>query len=74
MACRILVLRPRVKPVPRALEVQSLNLWTAREVPNLSLLMTDHNHRCYLNPSLFITMPQNLPYYHYLFLPVQQRW
>ena len=38
MACRILVPRPGIEPVPPAVEVQSLNHWTAREVlakPNL---------------------------------------
>ena len=33
MACRILVPRPGIKPLPPALEAQSLNHWTAREVP-----------------------------------------
>ena len=28
----ILVLRPRIEPAPPAVEVQSLNHWTAREV------------------------------------------
>ena len=32
-ACRILVPRPGIEPVPPALEVWSLNHWTAREVP-----------------------------------------
>ena len=36
-ACRILVPWPGIKPVPYALEVQSLNHWTAREVPRIVL-------------------------------------
>ena len=32
-ACRILVPRPGIKPVPPAVETWSLNHWTAREVP-----------------------------------------
>ena len=33
VACGILVPRPGIKPVPHAVEVQSLNHWTTREVP-----------------------------------------
>ena len=33
-ACEILVPRPGIKPVPLAVEVWSLNHWTAREFPN----------------------------------------
>ena len=33
MACGILVPRPGIEPAPPALEVWSLNHWTAREVP-----------------------------------------
>ena len=32
VACGILVLRPGIEPAPPALEVQSPNHWTAREV------------------------------------------
>ena len=32
MACRILVPRPGIEPVPPAVEAGSLNHWTAREV------------------------------------------
>ena len=32
-AHRILVSQPGIKPMPHALEVQSPNHWTAREVP-----------------------------------------
>ena len=32
-ACRILVPQPGIEPVPPALEMQSLNHWTTREVP-----------------------------------------
>ena len=34
-ACGILAPWPEIKPIPPALEAQSLNHWTAREVPNL---------------------------------------
>ena len=33
MACGISVPQPGIEPVPPELEVQSLNPWTAREVP-----------------------------------------
>ena len=33
VACGILVLQPEIEPVPPAVEVWSLNHWTAREVP-----------------------------------------
>ena len=36
MACRILVPRRGIKPVPPAVEAQSLNHWTSREVPKLA--------------------------------------
>ena len=32
-ACRILVPWPGIEPLPSAVEVQNLNHWTAREVP-----------------------------------------
>ena len=35
-ACGILVPQPGIEPVPPALEAQSLNHWTAREVPIVS--------------------------------------
>ena len=35
MVCGVLVLRPEIKPTPFALEVQSLNHWTAREIPEM---------------------------------------
>ena len=35
MACRIFVLQPVIEPVPHALEVQSLNHWTTREVSEI---------------------------------------
>ena len=34
-ACRILVPWPGIEPMPPAVEAQSLNHWTAREVPDL---------------------------------------
>ena len=37
-ACRILVPRPGIKPGPPAVEAQSLNHWTAREVPIVGIL------------------------------------
>ena len=33
MAGGLLILRPGIEPMPHALEAQSLNHWTAREVP-----------------------------------------
>ena len=35
MACGIVVPRPGIEPTPLAVEAQSLNHWTAREVPDL---------------------------------------
>ena len=37
-ACKILVPQPRMQSAPPAVEAQSLNHWTAREVPPWSLL------------------------------------
>ena len=45
MACGILVPRPGIEPSPPALEAQSVNHWTAREVPIfhfLTLLYEDN--------------------------------
>ena len=48
VACRILVPQPGIKSVPPTMEVQSLNHWTAREVPwefpFLSLIPTHINY------------------------------
>ena len=38
-ACGILVPGPRIEPVPSAVEAQSPNHWTSREVPPLTLLI-----------------------------------
>ena len=38
VVCGVTVLWPGIKPGPPALEVQRLNHWTAREVPNLETL------------------------------------
>ena len=35
--CGILVPRPGITPAPPALEAQSLNYWTAREVPTITV-------------------------------------
>ena len=43
MACGILVPRPDMETVPPAVEAQSLNQWTAREVPGI----------CFFLPSFF---------------------
>ena len=40
-AYRILVTRPGIKPGPSAVKVRSPNHWTAREVPNSSVLVSD---------------------------------
>jgi len=37
VACRILVPQPGIEPLLPALEVWSLNHWTAREVPKFNL-------------------------------------
>ena len=37
-ACGISVPRPGIEPVPPAVEAQTLNHWTAREVPNVTVL------------------------------------
>ena len=41
MACGILVAGPGIKPAPPAVEAQSLNPWTTREVPNPPFLTID---------------------------------
>ena len=41
MACRILVPRPGIEPMPPAVEAQSPNHWTAREVPVLRYFYED---------------------------------
>ena len=51
MACGILVPRPGIKPAPPALETQSLNHWTARDIPlaqpgKLELLSREGSDRC----------------------------
>ena len=56
MVCRILVPRPGIEPLPPAKEVQSLNHWTAREVPENSL----KQHVGGSSP------PQGAPYAKYL--------
>ena len=40
-ACGILVPQPRIKSLPSALGVPSLNQWAAREIPLLNLNFTD---------------------------------
>ena len=66
MACGILVPLPGIKPATFALEVQSLNHWTAREVLMGSILIhgkrqTRHLLRCWLhNNSFTLTAPQGL--------------
>ena len=37
MACRTLVPRPRIEPVPPVVETQSLNHWTTREDPPIAI-------------------------------------
>ena len=43
---RILVYGPRIEPVPPAVEVQSLNHWTSREVPTFFLRVLRFNLLC----------------------------
>ena len=43
MACEILVLGPGLVLAPPALEVQSLNHWTAREVPFVCACVCEHS-------------------------------
>ena len=40
MACGILVPGPGIEPAPPAVEAQSLNHWTAREVSHLFIVNT----------------------------------
>ena len=42
MACKILVPRPEIEPMPPAVEARSLNRWTAREVPPDNIFDSDH--------------------------------
>ena len=41
-ACGILVPQPGIKPMPPILGVQSLNHWTTREVPSITIHSTRH--------------------------------
>ena len=43
MVCRLFILQPEIEPMPPAGEVQSLNHWTAREIPTI-------NFRIFLSP------------------------
>ena len=40
-ARRILVPRPGIEPAPPAVEAQSLNCWTTREVPEKKLIINE---------------------------------
>ena len=40
LECGILAPQPGIEPVPPALEARSLNHWTAREFPSVSLFST----------------------------------
>ena len=72
IACRLLVPRPGIKPMPSAVEVRSLNHWTTREVPHvlclfiLPLRSTDLNSEqfCLPCPLLF---PVPIPTTHQIF-------
>ena len=46
-ACRILIPQPRIKPRPLAVKALSRNHWTAKEVPQWSILcyVFDHNKK-----------------------------
>ena len=57
-ACGILVPRPRIEPVPPALEAWSPNHWTAREVPRKIFIS-----------SLFYSVQLRLLFPYFLFLP-----
>ena len=69
----ILVPQPGIEPVPPAVEAQSLNHWTAREVPRTELLNHSEQDRNCIRISLrlFQTVPMTPPTprsksYHYL--------
>ena len=47
VACRILVPRPGIEPVPPAVEARNLNRWTAREVPTVNFLYKFNNQILY---------------------------
>ena len=49
VACGSFVPQPGIEPVPRALEAQNLNQWTAREVP----AVLDINDSHFISPSDF---------------------
>ena len=48
-ACGILVPQPGIKPTPPAMEVQSLNYWTAREVSYMISLVSSLTHPHFLS-------------------------
>ena len=45
-ACRIVIPLPGIKHVPPAAEAQSLNHWTAREVPEIFQFLSTHFFKC----------------------------
>ena len=57
-ACRILVPQPGIEPVPTALGAQSLNHWTAREVPAYPTSVCYHSISR-KNPGQIRMMPKN---------------
>ena len=54
-ACRILLLLPGIKPVPPALRTQSLNHWTIRKSPSLSLFAVELMSLLSGNWKMFLT-------------------
>ena len=57
-ACGILAPGPGIKPRPPALEVQSLNPWTAREVPTTTFWMSINSRHCYAQV-IYMSSPWN---------------
>ena len=62
MECGILVSRPGIEPLAPAVEVQSLNHWTAREVPAVLLKLTKHCKSIILQYKIKIKIKKNSPH------------
>ena len=75
-ACGILVPRPGIRPIPPALEAQSLNHWTAREIPILTVLKyTVQWHWVYsitVQPSPYLFESPSLGYTSQIEIPGSQ--
>ena len=65
----ILVPWPGIEPVTSAVEAQSLNLWTAREIPNFLIFCQSNDTKCQFVVVLFCTsLTTNYVQQHFIYL------